>query len=379
MADGVGDVDGDYGIAAQGDHHAEASGGDQVDGGYAEAGGEDAVEGRGCASALNVSEHADADSLVAGTADGIADQVGDGIGAAIFFQLGRKLHALGDNHNREVLALFLARGDELADVRDSERDFWNQNHVSAAGDAGFERDPSAVASHDFDHHHAMMRGGGGVNFVERVGDGMERSVEPERDLGSRKIVVDGLGHADNFQSFLEKLISDFLRAVAANADDGVDAQLVRVGDDLSGNVARDLVAVDHAFVVKRIAAVGGAEDGASAGQNAGNFLERKFESFFRPDEAVEAVRDADDFPAVAQDGGFGSGADDGVETGSVPASGGDANAFDVRHEFVGGLSWMLFLNGLSSLAFREADGASTRSYRWDRWGEQRYHRAWRVV
>jgi hypothetical protein len=40
---------------------------------------------------------------------------------------------------------------------------------------------------------------------------------------------------------------------------------------------------------------------------------------------------------------------------------------------------MLFLNGLSSLAFREADGASTRSYRWDRWGEQRYHRAWRVV
>jgi hypothetical protein len=349
----VGDVDRHYGFAAQGDHHAEASGGDEVDGGDAEAGGQYAVEGRGRASALDVAEHADADFFVAGTADGVSDQVGDGIGAAVFFQLGGKLHAFSDYNNREVLALLFPRGYELADVRDGERNFGNQNHVSAASDAGFESDPSAVPSHDFDHHHAMMRGGGGVNFVERVGDGVQRRVEPERDLGGGKIVVDGLGHADDFQSLLEKLVSDFLRAVATNADDGVDAQLVRVGDDLSGNVARDLVAVDHAFVVKRIAAVGGAEDGASTGQNARNFLERKFESFFRPDEAVEAVRDADDFPAVAQDGGFRSGADDGVETGSVPASGGDANAFDVRHEFVGGLS-------LSSLlVFREADGGVT--------------------
>ena len=254
-----------------------------------------------------------------------------GTGAAILFQLRRSLHAFGDHDNREILADLFAFGNVAANVLDGERNFRNQNDVRAAGDAGFERDPAAVASHDLDHHHAMMRGGGGVNFVERIGHGMQRSIESKRDLGGRKIVVDCLGHAYDLHSLLEKLVGDFLRAVAADADDGVDAQLARIGDDLSGNVAHDLLAVLHFFVVKRIAAVGGAEDGSSARQNAADFLEREFERFFRPDEAVEAIGDADDLPPVLQDGGFGGGADDGVEAGRVSASGGDTDTANVRH------------------------------------------------
>jgi len=72
-----------------------------------------------------VSEYADAHFLAGAVSDGVADQVGDGIDAAVFFQLGRQLHALGDHNNREVLALFLARGYELAHVGDGKRDFGN--------------------------------------------------------------------------------------------------------------------------------------------------------------------------------------------------------------------------------------------------------------
>ncbi len=56
----MGYIDGDDGVAVQRDHHAETSGGDQVDGGHAEARCQNAIEGRGRASALNVAEHADA-------------------------------------------------------------------------------------------------------------------------------------------------------------------------------------------------------------------------------------------------------------------------------------------------------------------------------
>ena len=95
-------------------------------------------------------------------------------------------------------------------------------------------------------------------------------------------------------------------------------------------MSRDnFLAVLDALVVKGIAAVGGAENRAAAGQNAADFLEREFEGFFRPDQAVEAIGDADDLPSVLEDGGLGGGANDGVEAGRVPASGGDADAANV--------------------------------------------------
>ena len=83
--------------------------------------------------------------------------------------------------------------------------------------------------------------------------------------------------------------------------------------------------------MKGIAAVGGAENGSATRQNAGNLFDREFERFFRPDEAVEAIGDADDLPSVLKDGSFGGGANDRVEAGSVSASGGDTDAANVRH------------------------------------------------
>ena len=83
---------------------------------------------------------------------------------------------------------------------------------------------------------------------------------------------------------------------------GIDSQLAGIGDDLVGNVANDFLAVFDGPVFERIAAIGGAQNGSAARQNSAHVLEREFEGFLRPDQAVEAIRNADDFPVVFQDG-----------------------------------------------------------------------------
>lgn len=89
------------------------------------------------------------------------------------------------------------------------------------------------------------------------------------------------------------------------------------------------------LVVERIAAVGGAEDGSAARQNAADFLEREFKGFFRPDKTVEAIGDADDLPSILEDGGFSGGADDGVKAGRVSATGCNTDTANVRHRMNG--------------------------------------------
>src|SRR5580700_176423 len=258
MADGVGHVDRNDGVAVQGNHHAETSGGDQVDGGHAKAGRQDAVEGRGRASALNVSQHADPHFFAGAVADGIADQGADGAGAAVLLQFRRELHAFSHHDDGEVLSGFFALGNVAANVLDGERDLRNEDDVSATGDTGLERDPAAVTAHHLNHHHPMMGLGRGMNLVDGIGDGVQRSVKSKSNLSGGEIVVDGLGHADDLHSLLSKLVADLLRSVAANGDDSVDAQFGCVGDNLARNVARGFLAVLlDASVMKGIAAVRG--------------------------------------------------------------------------------------------------------------------------
>jgi hypothetical protein len=54
---------------------------------------------------------------------------------------------------------------------------------------------------------------------------------------------------------MEKFVADLLRPIPANRNDGVDAQLLRVGDDLVGDVAHDFLPVFFRPVVERIAAI----------------------------------------------------------------------------------------------------------------------------
>jgi hypothetical protein len=113
-----------------------------------------------------------------------------------------------------------------------------------------------------------------------------------------------------------------MRAVAADGEDGVDTQFFRVGEHLPGNIAGVFLAIlESGLVLKGIAAVGGTEDGAAAYAS-----EREFTGPLGPDETIEAIGDADDFPMVLENGGLDRGPNDGVEAGRVAAPGADANA-----------------------------------------------------
>ncbi len=264
--------------------------------------------------------------------DRIADQVAHRPSARDLLQFGRQLDAFRHHHDRKALALALTPRNELAYALNAERNLRNQDDVRAPRNPARQRDPAAIASHDFNHHHPVVRRRRGVNLVDRVRDGVQRRVESESQLRGRKIVIDGLGHAHNLQAFLKQFVPDLLRAVAADGDDGVNPQLAGVRDHLVGDVAHHLHAVLLGLVAEGIAAVGGAENRSAARQNAADAVERQLKRFFRPDQAIEAVRDSNDFPLVLKDGRLGGGANDRVEAGSIPASSSNADATYVRHE-----------------------------------------------
>ncbi len=111
------------------------------------------------------------------------------------------LHAFGQGDDGELLAEDVALADVGADAFNGEGNFRNQDDVSAAGDSGVERDPAGVASHHFHDHDAVMRFGGGVDAVDGVGCDVDGGVKAEGDLGGGEVIVDGLGNADDGQTF----------------------------------------------------------------------------------------------------------------------------------------------------------------------------------
>ena len=92
-------------------------------------------------------------------------------------QLRRKVDTLRDHHDGEVLAIPLAlpRGSQTSH---GERNFGDEDDMCAARHACFESDPSSVAAHHLHHHDAVMRFGGGVDLVDRVGGGVTAVSKP---------------------------------------------------------------------------------------------------------------------------------------------------------------------------------------------------------
>src|SRR5579862_2857698 len=114
-----------------------------------------------------------------------------------------------------------------------------------------------------------------------------------------------------------------------------------------------------------VATVRGSENRAASRQNATYVLEREFEGLLWPDQAIETIGNADDLPSILNDGGFGGGTNYGVETGSVAASGADADTANFRHRYaleILGLTFtILRLANLDSFPLPWND---ERPYRW---------------
>src|ERR1700756_297158 len=105
---------------------------------------------------------------------------------------------------------------------DVDFEFRNQNHVSAAGDAGCVGDPSCVAAHHLDNDHAVVRIGSCVNAIHGLGGNGDCGVKAEGGVGAVDVVVDGLGHADAWHSVFAEVQGDRLSVVAAESNERVD-------------------------------------------------------------------------------------------------------------------------------------------------------------
>ena len=178
-----------------------------VDRGHAEAGGQHAVEGGGGAAALDVAEDRHA-RLVArcaprsprsrSTRDAAEPGVAEGVRARARRATSPpslRRGALGHDDDRERAAGVVAAPDPVAHLVHVERPLGHEDRVGAAGHAAVGGDPARVAAHHLHHHHPVVRLGGGVQPVDRVGGDLHGGVEAEGEVGARQVVVDRLRHA----------------------------------------------------------------------------------------------------------------------------------------------------------------------------------------
>src|SRR5712692_3232140 len=95
----------------------------------------------------------------------------------------------------------------------------HENDVRAAGNTTVSGNPSAVTTHHFDDHDAMMRFGGRVQTVNRVGDDRNRRVESKSKIRAVDVIVDGFRDADNLKLMVAPEVARRReRAFAANDD-----------------------------------------------------------------------------------------------------------------------------------------------------------------
>lgn len=305
----------------------------------AKLGGEDSIAGDGGAAALGVAEDDIAGFDLGAFFDFDREPFGD---AAEADWIGRFfddsiddlfaalwLGAFGDSDDGEAFSALRTPEAILGNLVDIELDLGNQNHIGTAGKPSVEGDPTGVATHEFDNHHAMMRRCGGMDTVEGFGGNMDSRLEAEGDVGAIQIVVDCFGDADAVEAFIGDRLGDRHGAVAADDDECFDFSDFEMGDADIGEVFIDDVAV---FVLAHRVSLGvgsvvGPEDGAAHGEDVGDIIDREQpDSVF--DESEEPVFDAVDFDA-AVDGVFDDRADDGVEPGAIAAAGEYGDFFDV--------------------------------------------------
>ena len=139
----------------------------------------------------------------------------------------RSFGSFGDD-NYGVLPLtrrcFLQMVGHFMDVV---RDFGNQDCVSLSRDTGMERNPTRITAHHFDDDDPAMSLRGRVQPIDALGGERHGRGETKGRKGRTKVVIDGLGDADEAQAFLVQLVRDSQAAVAADGDVRIDLVLCK--------------------------------------------------------------------------------------------------------------------------------------------------------
>ena len=126
---------------------------------------------------------------------------------------------------------------------------------------------------------------------------------------------------------MHQVVGDLVRAVAAQADQAIEAEPVVGLDGPRRHV--DGLAVGQRHLVRLLAA--GAEDGAAQRQDAGDIVQVQHARMVF-DQAAKALLDADDLDVEIAHGRLGDAANGRVEPGTIAAAGQDADALDHHRE-----------------------------------------------
>jgi hypothetical protein len=244
-----------------------------------------------------------ADATELSVAEGVDLAAGDREGA--FLGDG----ALGHDDDRRVATLAVTLHDLGRDLVDVERLLGDEDLGGAAGHARVHRDPTGVAAHHLADEDAVVRLGGRVQTVDRVGRDLHGGVKAERDIGGRQVVVDRLRDSHDLHAGLGELVGDAERVVAPDGDERVDVVFLQ----------RRSHGIDAAFDLVWIGPRR-TQDGSAPGQDAATELdvERAGEVL---GQALPAVTESDEGVAVLDFALADDGPDHGIEPRAVATAG----------------------------------------------------------
>src|SRR5207302_6557837 len=159
----IGDRDVTHLIILVADHGTEMSFVCKLHGFDAEARAQNAIERGRWTAALQMSKHTGARFFSSAFGNLARDDVANSaeskfaaVNVALDLLSVFWSRAFSDDDERCETSSRIASLDGVGDFVVIERDFRNQNNICPAGDSAVKRDPTGVAAHDFDNHHALM-------------------------------------------------------------------------------------------------------------------------------------------------------------------------------------------------------------------------------
>src|SRR6184192_2098797 len=181
----------------------------------------------------DMAQNGHANFLVEHFAKRESDGVGDGSRATRWNRLaagigGGKLRAFRHNDKAVMATANFALSNGFADGLKRKVNFRDEDDVCSARDAGVQRNPACVASHDFNEHDAMVALRSSVEAVDGLGGDEDGGVETKSDVGGGKVIVNGLGYCNDVHPFAREIAGDVLRTVTADNHKCINAQAAGV-------------------------------------------------------------------------------------------------------------------------------------------------------
>ena len=284
----------------------------EVDCLHAEACPEDSIERGRRTSALQMAEHARADFLLQPgpihpaielTRDCFTDAsqaVFTGLRGSVMLPSAHGTRAFCDDDQAAGMSCLFTRLQRIHQPFVVKGNLRKQDDIRSPGEAAVQGDPSSMAPHRFDDHHALVRAGSGMQAVERVGHAGDGAVESERGLRCLKVVVDRFWNADDADARFEKLLRCAQGTIAADRDQCMDAalgeSLFRARDDCG----LDPGAATGSVFANEVAPVRGPENGPAALHDSFGIRQRQFHRSVIDEQPFVAVAESHDFPIQAR-------------------------------------------------------------------------------